>query len=260
MESLLKRCDAADMTLSSNKVQEGPRVTFLGYMVEGATIYANPAKVEAITKYPEPTKLRELRGWFGLTNQMQNYVPGLTGMQKKLRTLLNKGNTFWVNEDMREELEKLKKAIGDNNFCMKRPKVVINDASGGGFAFILLQYGEVGYMGKQVSLAAIKKIWRNYSALKLEGTCVIWSIKSLQFYLKGLQKFKLLSDHSPLRDAMNKQLRELSPRLQKFREAVEGYGMTRKHVSRGCHVRGTGGQLRGGGQGVEQHEQHQLQV
>ena len=45
MESLLKRCDAADMTLSSNKVQEGPQVTFLGYMVEGATIYANPAKV-----------------------------------------------------------------------------------------------------------------------------------------------------------------------------------------------------------------------
>ena len=29
---------------------------------------------------------------------------------------------------------------------------------------------------------------------------------------------------------MNKQLRELSPRLKKFREAVEGYGMTIKHV------------------------------
>ena len=29
---------------------------------------------------------------------------------------------------------------------------------------------------------------------------------------------------------MKKQLRELSPRLQKFWEAVEGYGMTIKHV------------------------------
>ena len=79
MEALLARCDAADMTLLSNKVKMGPRVTFAGYVVEGATIYADPAKVEAITRYPEPTKLRELRGWFGLTNQMQNYVPGLAG-------------------------------------------------------------------------------------------------------------------------------------------------------------------------------------
>ena len=87
LEALLVRCDAADMTLSSNKVQVGRRVTFAGYVVEGATVYADPAKVAAITKYPEPTKLKELRGWFGLTNQMQNYVPGLAGKQKKLRSL-----------------------------------------------------------------------------------------------------------------------------------------------------------------------------
>ena len=158
MEALLARGDTPDITLSSNKVQKGPRVTFAWYMVEGNTIYADPAKVEAITKYPEPTKLRELRGWFGLTNQMQSYVPGLAGKQKKLRTLLNKGVNFWVNEEMREELERTKKAIGDNillnNFCMKRTMVVITDASGDGFAFILLQYGESGYMVIKVGSAA----------------------------------------------------------------------------------------------------------
>ena len=57
LEALLVRCDAANMTLSSNKVQVGPRVTFAGYVGEGATV-ADPAKVEAITRYPEPTKLR----------------------------------------------------------------------------------------------------------------------------------------------------------------------------------------------------------
>ena len=62
MEALLARGNTLDMTLSSNKVQVGPRVTFDGYVVGVATVYADPAKVEAITKYPEPTKLRELRG------------------------------------------------------------------------------------------------------------------------------------------------------------------------------------------------------
>ena len=164
LEALLVRCDAADMTLSSNKVQVGRRVTFAGYVDEGATVYADPAKVAAITKYPEPTKLKELRGWFGLTNQMQNYVPGLAGKQKKLRSLLNKGVPFWIDEEMREELERTKQAIGDNillnNFCMKRATVVITDASGDGFAFILLQYSDNGYIVIQVGSAAIKKVWQ----------------------------------------------------------------------------------------------------
>ena len=86
LEALLVICDEADMTLSSNKVQVGKKVTFTGYVIDGATVYADPAKVEAITRYPEPTKLKELRGWFGLINQMQNYVPGLAGKQKKLRS------------------------------------------------------------------------------------------------------------------------------------------------------------------------------
>ena len=192
MEALLARGDTPDMTLSLNKVQVGPRVTFAGYMVEGATIHADPAKVEAITKYPEATKLRELWGWFGLKNQMQSYVPGLAGKQKKLSTLPNKGVTFWVDNKMREELEKTKKAIGDNillnNFCMKRTMVVITNASVDGFAFILLQYGESGYMVIQVGSAAIKKVWKYYSVLELEETCVIWSLKSLRFYLRGLPR------------------------------------------------------------------------
>ena len=70
----------------------------------------------------------------GIRNQMQNYVPGLEGMQKRLRTLLNKCVVFWVDDEMREELERSKKAIGNkillNNFCMKRAMVVITDASG----------------------------------------------------------------------------------------------------------------------------------
>ena len=167
-------------------------------------------------------------------DQMQNYVPGLAGKQKKLRTLLNKGVTFWIDKKMREELERTKQAIGDNillnNFCMKRVTVVITDALGDGFAFILLEYSDNGYIVIQVGSAAIKKLWRNYSALELEGTCVIWTLKSLKFYLRGLHRFELWSDHAPLKDAMSKQLRELSPRLQRFRKAVEGYGMVLKHV------------------------------
>ena len=63
-------------------MQVGEKVTFAGYVLDGATVYTDPGKVEAISRYPEPTKLKELRGWFGLTNQIQNYVPGLAGSRR----------------------------------------------------------------------------------------------------------------------------------------------------------------------------------
>ena len=35
----------------------------------------------------------------------------MAGKQKKLRTLLNKGVAFWVDDEMREELERSKRPL-----------------------------------------------------------------------------------------------------------------------------------------------------
>ena len=57
------------------------------------------------------------------------------------------------------------------------------------FAYVPLQYGDKSYVVIQVGSTAIKKIWGSYRALKLEATCIIWTLESL--YLKGLKKFEL---------------------------------------------------------------------
>ena len=67
------------MTLASNKVQVGRMVPFAGYIINGSTQYADPKKVEAVTKFPLPTCQRELREWMGLCNQLNHYVPGFAG-------------------------------------------------------------------------------------------------------------------------------------------------------------------------------------
>ena len=64
--------------------------------------------------------------------------------------------------------------------------MVITNASGDGFAHILLQLHDGGYLVIQVGSAAIKKAWRSYSALELEATCIICMLESLRFYLQGL--------------------------------------------------------------------------
>ena len=67
------------MTLACNKVQVGEKVAFTGDIIDRQTQYADPKKVEAITKFPRPTNLKELRGWMVMCNQLNHYVPGLAG-------------------------------------------------------------------------------------------------------------------------------------------------------------------------------------
>ena len=45
LKALLIRCRAVGMTLASNKVQVGSRVSFAGYIIDVTTQYPNPKKV-----------------------------------------------------------------------------------------------------------------------------------------------------------------------------------------------------------------------
>ena len=70
---------------------------------------------------------------------------------------------------------------------------------------------DTGWVVIQVGSVALKPAWRNYSALELEATCVVWSLETLAYYLKGCSRFDLWTDHSPLAQAMKKEVRELTP-------------------------------------------------
>ena len=112
LEALLIRCRAAGMTLASNKVQEGSRVSFAGYIIDSTNQYPNPKKVEAVTRFPLPSNQKELRGWMGLCNQLNHYILGLAGEQAELRKLLKKNVAFIVTEKMLDKFEASKAAMG----------------------------------------------------------------------------------------------------------------------------------------------------
>ena len=58
----MARCQEAGITIASNKLQVGEKLSFAGYIIDGQTQYADPKKMKAITKYPLPNNLTELRG------------------------------------------------------------------------------------------------------------------------------------------------------------------------------------------------------
>ena len=85
-----------------------------------------------MTKFPMPATQKELRGWMGLCNQLNHYVPGLAGEQAEFRKLLKKNLIFTVTEQMEKEFEAAKKAMGNNilldAFDVTKRTLVITDA------------------------------------------------------------------------------------------------------------------------------------
>ena len=51
LEALPIRCRAAGMTLASNKVQVGSRVSSAGFIIDATTQYPDPKKVETVTRF-----------------------------------------------------------------------------------------------------------------------------------------------------------------------------------------------------------------
>jgi hypothetical protein len=183
LKAMLIRCRAAGMTLESNKVKVGSRVSFAGYIIDGTTQYPDPRKVESVTKFPLPRTQKELRGWMGLCNQLNHYVLGLAGEQSEFRKLLKKNVAFTVTENMLEKFEAAKAAMGKNIllnvFDVTRRTLVI---TGEGFGHILMQKRNAsdwqvktgGRMNREGEVTldtgwvALKPAWRNFSALELE--------------------------------------------------------------------------------------------
>ena len=64
---------------------------------------------------PLPTTQKELRGWMGLCNQFNHYVPELAGKQTEFMTLLKKNIQVTVTPQMEAECESAKKTMGSKN-------------------------------------------------------------------------------------------------------------------------------------------------
>ncbi|GJX19972.1 putative reverse transcriptase domain-containing protein [Tanacetum coccineum] len=75
------------------------QVAFLGYIVlaDGITMY--PAKVEAITKWPRPTTVTEVRSFLGLAGYYRRFMEGFSLIDLPLMKLMRKGEKFIWNEE-----------------------------------------------------------------------------------------------------------------------------------------------------------------
>nr|GEZ06082.1 hypothetical protein [Tanacetum cinerariifolium] len=64
------------------------------HIVSAEGITMDPAKVEAITKWPRPTSVTEVRSFLGLAGYYRRFVEGFSRLALPLTKLMRKGERF----------------------------------------------------------------------------------------------------------------------------------------------------------------------
>nr|GFB98481.1 putative reverse transcriptase domain-containing protein [Tanacetum cinerariifolium] len=142
----------------------------------------DPAKVEAITKWPRPTSVTEVRSFLGLAGYYRRFVEGFSRLALPLTKLMRKGEKFIWNEEREKSFEELMQRLvsapvltlpsGSGGFQ------IYSDASKKGLGCVLMQHRKViAYASRQ-----LKPYEVNYPTHDLESAAVVFALKIWRHY------------------------------------------------------------------------------
>ncbi|GJU13193.1 putative nucleotidyltransferase, ribonuclease H [Tanacetum coccineum] len=89
------------------------------------TVIMDPSKVEAITKWPRPTTVTEVRSFLGLAGYYRRFVEGFSRLALPLTQLMRKGEKFVWTDERQESFEELKRRL------VSAPILTLPSGSGG---------------------------------------------------------------------------------------------------------------------------------
>lgn len=89
---VLTALHAAGLEASTTKCRFGyQELLFVGHVVGHGTIRPDPDKIKAITEYPRPTTVTQVKAFLGLANYYRRFVDGFAVIAQPLYQLLKKG-------------------------------------------------------------------------------------------------------------------------------------------------------------------------
>lgn len=217
------------------------KVEFLGHVISDGKLYPSSYKTKAVAHFPEPTNLKQLQSFLGLTGYFRKFIQSYSEIARPLSDMLKKGAEFHFGEAQRKAFQELKQILANepvlNIFKQGTEMELHTDASQEGYGAILLQRSAqdnslhpVYYMSKKTTDAEKK-----YPSYELEVLAVIEALKKFRVYLLGTH-FKIATDCAAFQKTINK--KDLTTRVARWIMLLEefDYDIEHRSASRMKHV------------------------
>ena len=236
LQAVLNRLQNAGVTLNKEKCQfRKTSVQFLGQMIDGRGVRPDPAKVEAIQQFKQPTNVKELRRFLGMANHLNKFMPNLAKTTKSLRDLLSTKNHWTWNQAQQTAFDKIKESLSFSPvlaiYNPYKMTTVSADASSYGLGAVLSQIQSdgtcrpVAYASRALTCAE-----ERYAQIEKESLAITWGCERFSDYLIG-KSFHVQTDHKPLVSLLgSKPLDSLPVRIQRFRMRLLRYTYTISHI------------------------------
>ena len=204
LEEIFLRLKKANLTLKPSKCHFFQRqVEFLGHIVDERGISTDPAKVEAVTNWEIPKRVRDVRAFLGLTGYYRRFIHNYGQLAKPLHELTEKNTPFIWTKRREEAFRELKRALIESpilGYPSREPQdtfILDTDASNCHLGAVLSQRQDgqekvIAYGSKVLSKAE-----RNYCVTRRELLAVVHFVTQFKHYLLG-RKFIVRTDHGAL--------------------------------------------------------------
>jgi hypothetical protein len=181
-----------------------PSVEFLGLVVGKNSIKMDPKKVEGVSNWPTPTKVKHVQAFLGLANFYRRFIQGFAQIVRPLTKLTCK-DTPWIWESEQEEAFKTLKTRFTTAPILqipneKAPFRLETDSSDFATGAVLEQLGEdklwhpVAFYSK-----SLNEHERNYEIYDKELLSIIRALEEYRHYIEGHpEPLEIWSDHQNL--------------------------------------------------------------
>jgi hypothetical protein len=237
VRQVFQRAAHHQIAINTQKIQFAqPSVLFGGYILSSTGFSPNSELLSAISKFPAPTNITEMRAFHGLCQQMGIFSQILPATLLPLAPLLKKNYQWeWKSHHESSFNEAYKELFSSAELSLYDPELptALRVDASRLRGFVLRQQ----ILGKkwnviQVGSRFLSDAETRYAMIELECLGSAWAIQECRQFLEGLPSFLLLTDHRPLIPILNEySLDKLeNPRILRLRLKMQRYSFTARWI------------------------------
>jgi hypothetical protein len=174
------------------------KIAFLGHILTVEGIEVDPSKVEAVSKWKQPSNVSEVRSFLGMSGYYRCFIKGFSSIARPMTELLKKVNKFVWTPKCEESFQIIKNKLTTTP-VLTLPDILQNfvifcDASRQGLGCVLMQNEKVIAYASRL----LKPHEHNYPTHDLELAAIVHALKIWRHYLIG-NKCHIFTDHKSLK-------------------------------------------------------------